>query len=77
MEEDQASLICDPFYRVDKARSRSSGGVGLGLSLCRDIANLHGAELRISSHPGRGTIVRVVFTTSLQLSENSMTVKDV
>lgn len=77
MEEDQTTLVCDPFYRVDKARSRSSGGVGLGLSLCRDIANLHGAELRINSHPGKGTTVRIVFTTSLQLPENSMTVKDV
>ncbi|MEL7565822.1 MAG: HAMP domain-containing sensor histidine kinase [Dehalobacterium sp.] len=77
MEEEQTALVCEPFYRVDKARSRSSGGVGLGLSLCCEIAHLHGAELRISSHPGNGTTVQVVFTTSLQLAENSMILKDV
>lgn len=77
MEEEHISLICEPFYRVDKARSRSSGGIGLGLSLCREIANLHGAELRISSHPGKGTAVKVVFTTLLQLSENSLISEEV
>lgn len=77
MEEEQTALVCEPFYRVDKARSRSSGGVGLGLSLCRQIAHLHGAQLKIVSHPGKGTTVQVVFTTSLQLSENSMTTRDV
>jgi signal transduction histidine kinase len=77
MEEEQLFLVCEPFYRVDKARSRSSGGAGLGLSLCREIAHLHGAELRISSHPGKGTTVRIVFTTSLQLAENSVTIKGV
>ncbi|GBF33683.1 sensor histidine kinase [Desulfocucumis palustris] len=77
MEEEQTRLVCEPFYRVDKARSRSTGGVGLGLSLCREIAHLHGAEMRISSHPGKGTLVLIVFTTPLQPSENSVIVKNV
>lgn len=72
MEDEQAALVCEPFYRVDKARSRSSGGIGLGLSLCLEIAHLHGAELRINSLPGKGTRVQVVFTTSLQPPENSV-----
>ncbi|WP_148135885.1 sensor histidine kinase [Candidatus Formimonas warabiya] len=72
MGEEEAALVCEPFYRVDKARSRSSGGVGLGLSLCREIAHLHGAELRINSCPGKGTTVQVAFTTLLQPSENSL-----
>jgi signal transduction histidine kinase len=61
MEEDQTALVCEPFYRVDQARSRNAGGVGLGLSLCRQIAILHGAELTIQSRPGAGTTVRVIF----------------
>ena len=77
MDEDQLSLVCEPFYRVDKARSRSSGGIGLGLSLCKEIAQLHGAELKINSSLGNGTTVQVLFTTSLQLSENSEIDKDV
>lgn len=72
MDDDQAALVCEPFYRVDKARSRSSGGVGLGLSLCREIARLHEAELVIKSAPGEGTTVQLLFTTSLQLSEDSL-----
>jgi signal transduction histidine kinase len=70
MEEDQTTLVCEPFYRVDKARSRSSGGMGLGLSLCREIAHLHGAEIRINSKIGEGTKVVVCFTTLLQPAEN-------
>jgi signal transduction histidine kinase len=77
MEEEQTVLVCKPFYRVDKARSRSAGGIGLGLSLCREIAHLHGAELKIHSCLGEGTTVQVVFTTSLQPSENSIIHKDV
>ncbi|MCS7460920.1 HAMP domain-containing histidine kinase [Paenibacillus doosanensis] len=64
MEEEQTALVCEPFYRVDRARSRNAGGVGLGLSLCRQIAKLHGAEFQIKSRPGEGTTVRVIFTTS-------------
>ncbi|SHI24505.1 sensor histidine kinase [Desulfosporosinus lacus] len=77
MEDEQTALICEPFYRVDKARSRGSGGIGLGLSLCREIAHLHEARLRIRSSPGKGTTVQVIFTTSLQPSENSLMHKDI
>ncbi|MDQ7092858.1 HAMP domain-containing sensor histidine kinase [Desulfosporosinus sp. PR] len=77
MDAEQTALVCEPFYRVDKARSRSSGGVGLGLSLCREIARLHGGELRISSYPGKGTTVQVLFTTPLQLPENLLIPEDV
>lgn len=77
MEEEQLAFVCEPFYRVDKARSRSSGGVGLGLSLCREIARLHQAQLRIDSQPGKGTTVRIVFTTSLQLPDNFITSADI
>lgn len=43
----------EPFYRPDESRSRGSGGVGLGLSLCKLIAKAHGAELLIeNAHPG-------------------------
>lgn len=77
MDAEQVSLVCEPFYRTDKARSRSTGGVGLGLSLCREIARLHKATLKITSEPGNGTIIQVLFTTPLQLSEHSVTRVDV
>lgn len=56
---DQIALITEPFYRVDKARSRHLGGAGLGLSLCQMIARAHGGDLTIESEPGKGTDVTV------------------
>ena len=51
--------IFEPFYRVDKSRSRKQGGSGLGLALVKAIADAHGATLSLESQPGRGTTFRV------------------
>lgn len=53
----QLKKITRPFYMVDKSRSRSMGGAGLGLALCIEIARLHGSELVIESELGKGTCV--------------------
>ncbi len=53
--------ITQPFYMVDKSRSRKAGGIGLGLALAEEIARLHGARLEFESIPGKGTTVKVVF----------------
>ena len=55
MEARELSRITEPFYRVDKSRSRREGGAGLGLALCAEIARLHGGELMFRSAPGAGT----------------------
>jgi signal transduction histidine kinase len=55
-EEHLASLT-EPFYRVDPARRRETGGYGLGLYLCRLVAEAHGGTLEIESTPKRGTTV--------------------
>ena len=49
------------FFRVDKSRSKASGVTGLGLSIVKHIAGIHGAEVRLSSRVGEGTLVSVVF----------------
>lgn len=51
--------IFDRFYRPDGARSRNSGGFGLGLAIVRSIASVHGGEAEIQSEAGRGTTVRL------------------
>jgi signal transduction histidine kinase len=47
--------IFDPFFRVDSARNRVAGGVGIGLSLARALAKLHGGDVRAESRQGRGS----------------------
>ncbi len=49
----------EPFYRADPARSRATGGLGLGLYLCRRIAEAHGGALELSSEMDSGTQVTV------------------
>lgn len=54
--------ITEPFMRVDAAKSRLHGGVGIGLALCKKISEIHHATLRITSAPGCGTTVELDFT---------------
>ena len=49
--------LTEEFYRVDKARSRAQGGFGLGLTLCREIAEVHNGSLRFENRPGGGAVV--------------------
>lgn len=51
--------IFDRFYRVDKSRSRASGGAGLGLSIVKALIENHGGELKVSSKEGEGSVFTV------------------
>ena len=51
--------ITEPFYMVDKSRSRARGSAGLGLAVCQRIVTLHGGRMEFESTPGRGTRARV------------------
>ena len=59
MSEDELLHVTEPFWRTDRSRSRAEGGAGLGLALCKNIAEAHGRELRFESEKGKGT--KVVF----------------
>ncbi len=63
MSEEELLHVTEPFYRTDKSRSRAEGGAGLGLALCKNIAEAHGAKLRFESKIGKGTKVFFDFTT--------------
>jgi signal transduction histidine kinase len=53
--------LFEPFYRVDRSRSRDTGGYGLGLSLCKRIMEAHDGSISITSQIGEGTEVSLVF----------------
>jgi signal transduction histidine kinase len=61
--ESELARITEPFYMVDKSRSKSTGGSGLGLTLVKEIVTAHGAALHIQSKLGEGTTVRIEFDT--------------
>ena len=52
--------VFEPFFRVDKSRSRELGGVGLGLALVREIVRVHDGSITVKSNPSGGTIFEVV-----------------
>jgi len=60
------------FYRVDKARSRQAGGAGLGLSIARSIAALHGGTLTMASMPEQGTTVTLTLPLANRAPRDSM-----
>lgn len=63
---DQLPYLAQPFYRVDAARQRQTGGYGLGLYLCRMIAEAHGGRLTIESEVGQGSCITVALPVTRQ-----------
>ena len=64
-EEDLASIF-DPFFRVDRSRSRKTGGYGLGLSICKRIVEAHGGRIEATNSAGGGTCFRLTLPGSLR-----------
>jgi signal transduction histidine kinase len=58
---DELRFIFEPFYRVDKSRTKGTGGYGLGLSLCKTIMEAHGGGIEIESESGVGSTVTLLF----------------
>ncbi len=61
---EELEKVLQPFYMVDKSRSRKAGGAGLGLALCREIVSVHRGTMEIQSRVGQGTAVTLRFPVS-------------
>ena len=61
--------VFQPFFRVDKSRSREKGGVGLGLSLVWEIAHLHGGDVRVRESSKTGTVIELTLPISAEERE--------
>ena len=59
--EELRKRVFEPFFRVDKSRSRALGGVGLGLALVHEIVRVHDGSITVRSNPSGGTIFDVMF----------------
>ncbi len=68
--EDELSHLFEPFYRVDKSRTRKTGGYGLGLAICKTIMDAHKAKIQIQSVPDKGTIVKLYFPKTYTTEKN-------
>ncbi|RKH78509.1 sensor histidine kinase [Corallococcus sp. AB045] len=60
IEAQDLERVGTPFFRTDRSRARTTGGVGLGLALVRRILDAHHGRLTLESQPGQGTTARVV-----------------
>ena len=58
--EELRERVFEPFFRVDKSRSRDLGGVGLGLALVREIVRVHDGSITVRSNPSGGTVFDVI-----------------
>ncbi len=61
--------VFDRFYRVDHSRSRGTGGVGLGLTIAKQLLEAHGGAIRVESAPGKGS--RFIFELPLDRSTST------
>ena len=64
--KEEASHIFEPFYRVDKSRSRNIGGSGLGLSIVKNILNKFCAEIQVRDNQPQGTVFEITFLQDSQ-----------
>lgn len=67
--EGELEQVFEPFHRTDRSRSRSTGGTGLGLTLCKRIARAHGGTIHATPRDGGGVVFRAELPQARPLSD--------
>lgn len=70
ISKEELLYIFKPFYRIDKSRSKETGGYGLGMSLCKKIMEAHGGSINIESELNIGTTVYLRFKKNRQTAKS-------
>ena len=70
--KDALDKVFEAFYQVDKQDDAEDGGTGLGLAICKELVDLHGGEMRITSSVGKGTTVSFTLPLAVQISEGDL-----
>ncbi|MPN50855.1 Alkaline phosphatase synthesis sensor protein PhoR [bioreactor metagenome] len=60
IDNEHIERVLEPFYMVDKSRSRSNNGTGLGLAICKKIIEAHNGKIIINSKLNEGTEIRII-----------------
>ncbi len=71
--EDELDRVFERFFRVDQARSRTTGGTGLGLSIVKHVVQNHGGDVRVWSQPGRGSTFTIRLPRVLEPAQPLLT----
>ena len=71
MTKDESERVFERFYRTDQARSRSTGGSGLGLSIVKHIVSNHGGDIRVWSAPGKGSTFTIRIPEAITIGKDT------
>jgi signal transduction histidine kinase len=66
LDTEQQQRIFERFWRADNARCIRTGGAGLGLAICHEIARAHGGQIQVTSQPGHGTAFRLCLPAQIE-----------
>jgi len=66
LDAEQQQRIFERFWRADKARGIRTGGAGLGLAICHEIARAHGGQIKVVSQPGHGATFRLCLPAQIE-----------
>lgn len=70
IDKEHLEKVWQPFYVVDKARCRKNNGAGIGLSICKKIAQVHNANIKIKSELGNATEATIIFSDFCEIIDN-------